>query len=171
RAAGHDRGRSARVAQLPVLGLPVALLPGLYINHKPVEGEAQIVHLDAQGLADKRIRAGGADKPARLDYALFAGGDPLAVLKIPGVDFDANAIRDFRDAPSAPPLANFDAQLRFYVLIQDALELRLSEHVRDRPAARAHAPCIELQQHLAVGVAPLVGVGRFGDLSDIRHHA
>ena len=171
RAAGDDRGRSERVAQLPVLGISLALLAGFYVNDQPVEGEAQIVHLDARASADKRIRAVRSYHPARADCAGFAGREPLAIPEVPALDFDVNAVCSLCEALSAPPLANFDIRKRLYMLIQYALRAQ-AERNRGRWGSRS-APCrgIDLQRHLALGATPLVGINKFGDANDICDHA
>src|SRR5271165_6867796 len=122
-------------------------------------------------MADEGICAVGTGAPAGVDGRYVAGGGPLAIANPYALELYANLIFRLFHALSAPPLTNFDVRQRLDVRVHHPLELRLSEHVGDRPAARPHAARVEVEQHLAVGVAPLVAVARFGDPGDVRHQA
>ena len=154
-AAGHGGGGSGGVADLQVEGVEHARFVEYDVDDEPVEEEPEVVDAEVGEPPDGAVGTVAADDEACRDYRAIHRGD-------------RDAVRVLRESVDLDSAADVDRWQLYGALVEQRLEGRLVEHRRVGPAGWTVAFLTEAQQGGAGGVAPLVDLGRFADLTERR---
>ena len=125
--------------------------------------------LAADRLAHSTVGAIGPDQIPGAYLSNLAGPNPspgrFLLAAVRGEDDVVTTVLHRPDLPAGEHLDRWHVP---HLTVQDALELGLGEEVGRRPALQPGAGPIDLQQRLAVTVAPLIEIGHgIGDRQDL----